>query len=137
MATEYRKEGAIVAQLVVAGRMFFLLILVIIFLRYYFFGIRAVLTPKKKLFCYCLLSAGASILLNILTVFTLSGPAGVPQWLNMLLNSGYFLLTGGTCTLFALFLFRLTLEHVYDPHCTRSPPPCWPSCSPCSCWRSW
>ncbi len=101
------------------GECFSLLILVIIFLRYYFFGIRAVLTPKKKLFCYCLLSAGASILLNILTVFTLSGPAGVPQWLNTLLNSGYFLLTGGTCTLFALFLFRLTLEHVYDPHCTR------------------
>ena len=35
------------------------------------------------------------------------------------LNTAYFLLSVSMCSLFALLLFALLLEHVYDPHCMQ------------------
>ena len=96
------------------GEYLSLLILGIIFVRYYCYEGRVVFSLKKKIFLGCLLSATASILLNILTVVTISNPGCIPLWLGMLLNSGYFVVVGGACSLFALFMFLLTLEN--GPH---------------------
>ena len=101
------------------GEYLSLLIIGIIFIRYYCYEGSVVFSLKKKIFLGCLLSAAASILLNILTVLTISNPGCIPLWLGILLNSGYFVVVGGACTLFALFMFLLTLEHVYDRHCMK------------------
>ncbi|MGO5048496.1 putative bifunctional diguanylate cyclase/phosphodiesterase [Dysosmobacter sp. Sow4_B12] len=101
------------------GEYLSLLIIGIIFIRYYCYEGSVVFSLKKKIFLGCLLSAAASIFLNILTVLTISNPGCIPLWLGILLNSGYFVVVGGACTLFALFMFLLTLEHVYDRHCMK------------------
>ena len=93
---------------------FSLLVLGIIFVRYYCYDWRVASNSRRKLFLYCLLSSCASIVLNILCVFTLSRPNVVPLWCNALLNTLYFLLSAVMCTLFAYFLMRLILGHVYD-----------------------
>lgn len=99
---------------------FSLFVLGIIFVRYYCYERQVAFTPKRKLFLYCLLASVASIFLNILCVYTLSRPGSVPLWVNMCLNSLYFLLSAAMCTLFAYFLLVLILEHVYDSRCLRS-----------------
>lgn len=99
---------------------FSLLILGIIFVRYYCYERQVVLTPKRRLFLLCLLSSGASILLNILCVYTLSQPNVIPLWVNTLLNALYFLLSAMMCSLFAYLLLVLILEHVYDSRCLQS-----------------
>ena len=101
------------------GEYFALLLLAIIFLRYYGYERHVVFTAKRKLYLLCLMSAAASTVFNIITVSAASKPGCIPLWLSMLLNSGYFLFTILACSLFALFLFRLTLEHVYEEHCMR------------------
>ncbi len=99
---------------------FSLFILSIIFVRYYCYEQKVAFTRKRKLFLYCLLSSAVSILLNILCVFTLSRPDVVPLWVNMSLNTLYFLLSAGMCSIFAYFLLVLILEHVYGSRCLRS-----------------
>ena len=99
------------------GEYFALLLLTIIFLRYYGYEWHVAFTGKRKLFLLCLVSAAAFIVLNIVTVSAASKPRCIPLWLSMLLNSGYFLFTILACSLFAWFLFQLTLEHVYEEHC--------------------
>ena len=101
------------------GEFLALMILAIIFIRYYAYEGRVVYTRKKKVFLFCLLAAAVSTLLNIITVILIFYPGAAPIWLGVLLNSGYFLFLGGTCSLFALFMFLLILEHVYDQHCMK------------------
>lgn len=96
---------------------FSLLLLIVIFTRYFGYERNTALNSRQKLFLCCLLSAMGSIILNIITVLTISVPGCIPLWLAILFNSGYFLFTLVTCSLFAWFLFALTLEHVYDKHC--------------------
>ncbi|SFP08132.1 EAL domain, c-di-GMP-specific phosphodiesterase class I (or its enzymatically inactive variant) [Oscillibacter sp. PC13] len=96
---------------------FSLLIITIIFLRYYGYERHVAFTENRKLFLLCLVSSFISILLDICGVFTTTYPSCVPLWLNLLINSSYFLAMVFTCSLFAYFIFRLILEHVYDKHC--------------------
>ena len=104
---------------VLMGEYLSLMMLVVIFTRYYFYEGRRYLTNKKKIFLGCLLSAAFSITLNIICEATNSSSA-VSSGHSMMLNTGYFLFIGFTCTLIALFLFWLMLEHVYDKHCLRN-----------------
>lgn len=104
-------------QGVLMGEYLSLMMLIIIFTRYYIYEDHRYLNTTKKIYLGCLLSSALSIALNIICESTNAYPFSVPTWLGTLLNTGYFLFTGFTCTLFALFLFRLTLEHVYDKHC--------------------
>lgn len=96
---------------------FSLLLLIIISTHYLGYERNTAFTGRRKLFFCCLLSAMGSIVLNIITVFTISVPGCIPLWLAVFFNSGYFLFTLLTCSLFAWFMFSLTLEHVYDKHC--------------------
>ena len=104
---------------VLMGEYLSLMMLTIIFTRYYFYEGRRHLDTTKKIFLGCLLSAAASIILNIICESVNPNYSALPDWLGPILNTGYFLFTGFTCTLLALFLFWLTLEHVYDKHCLR------------------
>lgn len=101
------------------GEFFSLLILVIILIRYYGYEWHVAFTAKRKLFLYCLVASTTSILMNIITVILNARPGCAPLWVGILLNTAYFACTIATCSLFALFLFRLTLEHVYDQHCLK------------------
>lgn len=101
------------------GEYLSLMMLVIIFTRYYCYEGHMVLSPEKKIFLGCLVSAAASIVLNIVCEVTSASASSIPLWLAMTLNSGYFVFIGFSCSLFALFLFMLTLEHVYDKHCLK------------------
>ena len=98
---------------------FSLLLLIIICTHYFGYERNTAFTGRRKLFLCCLVSAMGSIILNIITVFTISTPGCIPLWLAVFFNSGYFLFTLITCSLFAWFLFGLTLEHVYDKYCMR------------------
>ena len=98
---------------------FSLLLLIIICTHYFGYERNTAFTGRRKLFLCCLLSAMGSIILNIITVFTISLPGCIPLWLAVFFNSSYFLFTLITCSLFAWFMFSLTLEHVYDKHCMR------------------
>ena len=95
--------------------MFSLLIIVIIFIRYYCYEWKVAFTPRRQLFLACLVCSGSSIILNSLCVWMLAQPGRFPTWLNLALNTAYFLLSISMCSLFALLLFILLLEHVYDP----------------------
>ena len=98
---------------------FSLFIITIIFIRYYCYEWKVAFTPRRKLFLICLVSSGSSIILNGLCVWMLDQPGRFPLWLNLALNTAYFLLSVSMCSLFALLLFVLLLEHVYDPHCMQ------------------
>lgn len=101
------------------GEFFSLMILAIILIRYYGYEWHVAFTAKRKLFLYCLTASAAFTLLNIITVFLNDRPGSIPLWLGKFLNSSYFAVTIATCSLYALFLFRLTLEHVYDQRCIK------------------
>ena len=98
---------------------FSLFIIAIIFIRYYCYEWKVAFTPRRKLFLVCLVSSGSSIVLNSLCVWMLGQPGRFPTWLNMTLNTLYFLLSVTMCSLFAILLFTLLLEHVYDLHCMK------------------
>lgn len=93
---------------------FSLLILLILFIRYYCYEWRVAFTSKRKLYLGCLLISVASIVLNVVCVYTLSRTDIIPQWLNVTLNTLYFYMSIGMCSLFAALLLVLVLEHVYD-----------------------
>ena len=101
------------------GEFFSLMILAIILIRYYGYEWHVAFTAKRKLFLYCLTASSAFTLLNIITVFLNGRPGSIPLWVGTFLNSSYFAVTIATCSLYALFLFRLTLEHVYDQRCMK------------------
>ena len=115
-----KKKVCAVIRWSLLAEFFSLFILGIIFVRYYCYERKVAFTRKRRLFLFCLLSSGASILLNILCVFTLARPDAVPLWVNMALNTVYFLLSAAMCSLFAYFLLILILEHVYSSRCLRS-----------------
>ena len=98
---------------------FSLFIIAIIFIRYYCYEWKVAFTPRRKLFLACLICSGSSIILNGLCVWMLDQPGRFPTWLNLVMNTAYFLLSVFMCSLFALLLFILLLEHVYDLHCLR------------------
>lgn len=72
-----------------------------------------------KKFWRCLLLAVLSVLLNALTVLTIAYARAVPLWLNMLVNSTYFLVSYAMTASFAQYLFEKLLSHVYDGTCIR------------------
>ena len=104
---------------VLMGEYLSLMMLAIIFTRYYFYEGHRHLDTTKKIFLGCLLSAAASIILNIFCESVNPSSVAGSEWVLTAMNTGYFLFIGFTCSLIALFLFWLTLEHVYDKHCLR------------------
>lgn len=70
--------------------------------------------PQRKIYHLCLLTSAGSIPLNILCVYIIGQAWDVPLWVNLLCNSGYFLLIVAVSTIIAYYLMRLLFEHIYQ-----------------------
>lgn len=91
---------------------FFALILVVILILSSY-DRRWAVYPHSRLFHSCLWGSVASILLNILCVFTISQAQRFPLTLNILLNSAYFLTTVLVSAVVAYCILYLIYEHSY------------------------
>ena len=80
----------------------------------YYHERRLVSNSRRKIYQVCLCISVLTILLNIVCVHMVTQPAVVSHGVNMLLNSLYFILCVLTCSVMAVYMFALTLEHVYD-----------------------
>ncbi|MGF0006439.1 EAL domain-containing protein [Eubacteriales bacterium SGI.150] len=115
---------AAVAEGVVSGMKwslsaeFFACILLMILLLY-FYERRWAVTARRRMYGLCLWLSLSSVILNTLCVVTIQNAARVPLWVNLMLNSAYFLISVLMCSMTALYLFCLILEHVYDKGCLR------------------
>lgn len=87
-----------------------LAILSLMFLYYHEKNI--VVSFRRRLFNWIFGLAVLSIILNILCVYTISNAARIPHWLNLCLNTAYFILIVGVCSIIALYIFMLMLEHI-------------------------
>ncbi len=96
-----------------------LCILLVLFVRYYIYERNVAQTDRRRLFVRCLLLSMGYILLNVVCVVALDHPDVVPRWVNIGLNTAYFLASIGLCSLYAFLLFDAMLAHVYDKHCLR------------------
>lgn len=88
----------------------------VIVLCMFYFERKYFLTKSSRYFVLCLLLTAATAVTDIITgaLLTLNG---VPYWLNMSVNSLYFIINIITTSTIALFLFTKLLEHAYDDHC--------------------
>lgn len=100
-----------------AGELLGLIIHIILILYYY--ERRLVSSIRRKIYQVCLWISVTTILLNIVCVHMVIQPTAVSYGVNVLLNSLYFILCVLTCSVMAVYMFALTLEHVYDKRCLR------------------
>ena len=95
-----------------SAELFSLIIILILILNFY--DRRWKGFPQRKIYHLCLLTSAGSILLNILCVYIIGQAWDVPLWVNLLCNSGYFLLIVAVSTIIAYYLMRLLFEHIYQ-----------------------
>lgn len=93
--------------------------IVIFVLMLYFYEKRSVVNIRVRLYRSCLWLSMLSIIWNAVCVSLIEHSDVVPYWLNMLMNSTYFMLTVIVCSLIAAYVFIKMLEHVYDKKCLR------------------
>lgn len=74
---------------------------------------------SSKLFIACLFSTALTALTDLGTGYLLS-QTSVPLWLNLLVNTMFFLSAIVTTSLIALYLFTKILEHTHDRHCMKN-----------------
>lgn len=72
-----------------------------------------------KLFVSCLLLTGLTTFIDIITCQLLA-IANSPLWLNISINTLYFVINIITTSSIALFLFNRILEHTTDQHCMKN-----------------
>lgn len=75
------------------------------------------MSAPSKLFIVNLMLTAATALTDLLTVYMLG--KGFPLWLNMVVNSAYFIFGTLTTTGIALYLFMRILEHTHEKHCMK------------------
>lgn len=95
----------------------FLALVMIIMIALFFYDGKYVLSTRRKLFQTGLWLSAGSIALNVICIYTIANYEYYPNWINMALNSLYFLVSVGMSSVLALYLFDLLLEHVYDKKC--------------------
>lgn len=83
---------------------YFALILIIIIMLF-FYDKRQVHSFRRRLYWCCLWLSVASILLNITSVYTIENFHRFPLWVNMLLNSAYFIVSVLMCSVIAFTCF--------------------------------
>lgn len=76
------------------------------------------ITASSRLFIISLLMTAVTSLTDLYTGY-LSHRTDVPLWINMLVNTMYFVNGLATTTVIALYLFKKILEHTHERHCTR------------------
>lgn len=97
---------------------YFALGLVIVLGMFYFDGKTSshYMSDASKCFIACLILTALTAVTDLLTG-QLMEMNQVPLWLNMAVNTLYFLVNIITTSAFALFLFTKILEHTHDHHC--------------------
>lgn len=96
-----------------------LALIIIIFLMLHYYDRRLVSNYRRKMYRLCLWMSVFTILLNILCVYTISQPEKIPLRVNMVLNSAYFIQAVLLCSVVAVYLSSLILEHVYSRTCMK------------------
>ncbi len=96
----------------ISAELFSLIILSVLMLSFY--EKRWASSFSSRIFSRCLCLSAASIILNLICVFTLESSQVVPRWLNFILNSAYFILVMLFSATMAYYLLYLVMEHVYD-----------------------
>lgn len=94
-------------------------ILLLLFFRYCLFERCIAKSTRRAMFVRCLVLSMGLIVLNTVCVALLNRPNLVPVWVNLALNTLYFLSCIFCCSFFTFLLFDAMLEHVYDKHCLR------------------
>ena len=112
LVTDKRGEPNNMVMWSLAAELLGLIIHIILIL--YYHERRLVSNSRRKIYQVCLWISVLTILLNIVCVHMVTKPAVVSHGVNMLLNSLYFILCVLTCSVMAVYMFALTLEHVYD-----------------------
>lgn len=97
----------------------FLALILIVVIALYFNDRKQVLTDRRRIFQAGLQLAMLSVILNVVCLWTIQWYDRLPHWLNLILNSSYFLCCIWTSTIVAYYMFDLILEHVYDKKCRR------------------
>lgn len=118
MASEKKREVRYIMEkwsLAAEALAFILIIMIGVF----YYDRRVVQYRRRRIFGVCLWMAGISIILNVISVYTIEHYDLVPIWLNMVLNSAYFAVSVGMSILVSLYMFDLLLEHVYSKMCHR------------------
>ena len=97
----------------------FLALILIVVIALYFNDRKQVLTDRRRIFQAGLQLAMLSVILNVVCLWTIEWYDRLPHWLNLILNSFYFLFCVWTSSIVAYYMFDLILEHVYDKRCRR------------------
>lgn len=92
-------------------------IIAVIMMIWFSYNKEHIKTVRRTLFIAGLYVTLGSSLLNVLCTWTIENYSKVPRWVNIALNSLYFLLSITMATLVAAYLFELFLEHVYEKYC--------------------
>ena len=97
---------------------YFAIGLVIVLCMFYFDGktSRHFMSNANKFFLACLVLTALTALTDLITVQLLT-VEHVPLWVNMAVNTAYFVINILTTSAFALYLFTKILEHAHDNHC--------------------
>ena len=97
---------------------YFAIGLVIVLCMFYFDGktSRHFMSNANKFFLACLVLTALTALTDLITVQLLT-VEHIPLWVNMAVNTAYFVINILTTSAFALYLFTKILEHAHDNHC--------------------
>ena len=96
---------------------FFALGLICILCLFYFRN-RYFISAESKYYALCLILTAINACVDIVTAVMINNNLG-PIWLNMLINSVYFLMNILVTSMIGMVLFTKILEHVHEDHCMR------------------
>ena len=97
---------------------YFAIGLVIVLSMFYFDGktSRHFMSSSNKFFVSCLALTALTAVIDLFSVWMIA-QNNIPLWLNITVNTVYFLVNIITTSAFALYLFTKILEHAHDNHC--------------------
>ena len=96
---------------------FCLILILILILNYYEKWMDSM--PTSRLYQCCLWLSMVTVLVNIICVFTINMAQTIPLWVNLALNTLYFLLVVGLSTVIGYYLLYLITEHMYEKRYLR------------------
>ena len=74
---------------------------------------------RYQLFSICLLLTAGTIISDIASLIMINDVAGYPLWLNILVNSIYFICINSCLSMVAAYVFYLLFEYMPDQKCYK------------------
>lgn len=102
--------------MILAGDVFALGLIAILCL--FYFKNKYFPTAASKFYSWCLICTAVNASVDILSTYFINNQIG-PVWLNMIINTVYFLTNILTSSFIAMLFFAKILEHVHDDHCMK------------------